>query len=102
MHILGPWEETRDPGENPRRHRRCKLHIERFNYKVQLLLRHTDFTDVHGLCAAKKASYMCRAGGSTVLVVPQTPFKLHKLLGAVLSDLLDHRAMQTNTDVCLC
>lgn len=59
----------------------------------------THFTDVHCLCTSHKASHMRWAGGRFVLVFSQTAFKLHKLLGTVLPDLLDHWAINTNIQI---
>lgn len=59
----------------------------------------TQFTDVYCLCTGHKASHMRCAGGRGVLVFSETPFKLHKLLGAVLPDLLDHWTFNKNTQI---
>lgn len=69
---------------------RPDIDLELCFHSIQVL---THFTDVHRLRTGHEAGNVWRAGGRCVLVFSQAPLKLHKLRGAVLADLLDHRAV---------
>jgi len=56
----------------------------------------THSTDVYWLCTGQKASYMRRAGGRCVRVFSQAALKLDKHPRTLLSDLLNHWAIETH------